>query len=56
MFAAADRASTRSDRSDVNADPDSSWIRSDASTLMNAKKEIRAEVVQGKQLAVVVVV
>ncbi len=44
-----DRASTQSDRSAVNADPDLTWIRSDASTSTSARKGIHVVVGQGNQ-------
>ena len=44
----ADLASTLSDRFGANAHPDSFWIRFDASTSTNAKKETRAAAGQGK--------
>ena len=40
MLAVADLASTRSDLSNVNVDPDSSWNLFVVSTLMSAKKGI----------------
>ena len=50
MFAAADLASTQSDRSGANVEPDSSWTRSGASTSTSARKGLRVEVGQGKLL------
>ena len=56
IFVLADLASTLSDRSGANADPDSFWIRFDASTSTNAKKETRAAAGQGKHAQCVAVV